>query len=432
LFRIFTAFRRENSGNFDKIDFQLSNEICADALTTGRWRIRATRLSVGANHARCSPLFRFSFCSVGRTRFFDGSVPEVAGLLPWNVSYGDSSPGTSDNRTWSIGWYPAIGSNTPYSGSPAGHPDIQSGGLQPGWVEGGVNATGAHAGDHTWKDSDNLGGTYIQDILRFKAGDRIRVRNSTSATNFYTTVVSVSASQIQFADNVGSGDVIITKYLTGRVWLVQGATRYELMPVRDYSVAFNSPGANISRLNMILTSSAEANVGAATFNPGNEDYILCTLDGGGLVQAYINSGFYYDGLTGMLLRYLENFVGVSTANIDYPSFESFAETYDDYQTLPNGNSWVSSDAWNEIGLMPNDPGAAFPNHTEILSKILVAAKAVLFYGPDEKVRIRSLELGTSVGTIDLERRRKTLSIAYDFGDVDNVFYDKFISEIGII
>jgi hypothetical protein len=372
----------------------------------------------------------------------------IHGFAPVNTSFDDSSPTTANNRRWVLGFDNAIGG--PPGGSPSGGTPTANGTFLGAFVEGrhtgGVNS-GTYPADFTWKSCYSLGGTYDDLGVYFNVGDRVRVRNLTSVTNYYVKIVDRIVAGInvdlQFDANVGTGNVLVTKFPTNFVALVQNGVYYELMPVRDYYVEYPASVVSGGPLELWLTSSAEANVGASTIDPSNGDYLVATIRAAGClepIRVTLDGGStytYLNGIAGRILKYLAHDMDLLDAGtyalsdlFDLQSFVDFATDYDDYHT---GDFWVTDDSWFTIGLLPNEQGSAPPNHVDTLSQLLTAARAVLFYSPDELIKIKSLEASTSVGTIELEDVvAKSMRFDVDFRDIDNVIYEDFVAEVGLL
>jgi hypothetical protein len=383
------------------------------------------------------------------------SFTYIYGMAPVNVSFVDSSPTTSNNRSWALfldGYYAGGGINTGSESSGTMSP-IPSflGGVHVGDHSGGANAGGVHTGDYTWKYVSHVGGIYPAQFAPFRVGQRVRVRNLTSVTNYYplvtdrTVTAPGNVEELQFDTNVGTGDVLVSRFVTSRVFLVQNNSYFELMPVRDYYVRGRTGEENNQRI--VLTTSAESSVGAATIDPSNGDYLVATIDVAGVMEAYKITvdavDYYLDGIAGRILTYLAEdmflayeTVGGVTSRLDLDDvfdLQSFLDYAQNADTYHEGTTRVWDDSWCPVGLLPESQGDAQPNHTEVLAKLLEAGRAVLFYSPDELIKIKSLDVGTSVGTIELEDVvAKSMRFDVDFRDVDNVSYEDFVSEVGLV
>ena len=131
---------------------------------------------------------------------------------------------------------------------------------------------------------------------KFRLGDRVRISDG-STTAFRTiikgeqwpTPLGINLSGINyFLDSALpgslSGDVTMSRQHASRAYLNQGGVAYELMPTRDYTTTVSG-----GYIRLVLTSSAESNVGANTVNPV-EDFISGYFYGPRLENTTVNMG----------------------------------------------------------------------------------------------------------------------------------------------
>jgi len=208
----------------------------------------------------------------------------------------------------------------------------------------------------------------------------------------------------------------ILRSLANRVTLVQDGAAYILKPTRDYTFTRNTPD---NTMELTLTSSAESNVGASTFNPSS-DLIYCRaygprsssfdifpqLKGAKFGSDSDDSLVQSNGIV-ILYSLLRMFAGIPESEIDVDTFESLEATLT-----------------TEVGFaIPEDHGANFPRVRQSVNDVCRSLLLQIFLDSDGKWSLAEIgPAGSADKTVDDE---EILSISQSF-DYDDILSDIFI------
>lgn len=313
-------------------------------------------------------VIRFPFGASGSTT--DG---DYIGMIPINSDFDNTTPGTSDNRDWIVGW-------------DAGGDMVAS-----------FNANGTNGSDTSSKIFSTA------DAKKFYSGRYVHVHNTGAGTHKYTRILSIDtgSGEIGFEDVIGLGAVTVYQYFVDVCYMVQGTTRYTLKPGRDFTCSISS-----SKILMSLTTSAESNVSASTFNPASDHKLVCvlapkipiptiggsafdTLTASPLDQTYIDGTSHIIGL----YYFLKSVIGIAEADIDT---DSFIAAYD-------ASTGVTGTIGKGSLTYPFYDSDGYVSYKEVILDLLALSSCILYFDESGKYAIKYVgDTLTSSNTIDFE------------------------------
>lgn len=256
----------------------------------------------------------------------------------------------------------------------------------------------------------NLVFANLSDREYFKAGDLVVVETSGSGT-FYTSVQSISGSGVFLDDTIPSSSGSVKRCSVGRVFIFQNDIRYELKQFRDFTTAINS-----GKLEIVLTSSCESNVGASTLDPKNGDFVFVVAEAWPKKQTYQGNPFSTSYATGsrpyrdiyeLIYFYLKQVCEVSEDEINVEKLQSLRDEFGDLIE-------------NDDFIFPCvDKFSAVLDKVSVFNQLLQRAECVAFFGEDGRVTVEKMsERSTPIEIVDLDEIDNRLwNYSIDYSDV---------------
>ena len=320
------------------------------------------------------PLMRF-LGSPAPTGGFSDQVPIFEAM---NVDYEGDAPTTSNNRQWAA----------------VKDPDGR-------YSQFSVGGTMKVGGFNKYEPSTP------SDVLYFRTGDRVWWNGSGDNYLIVDTVFwSAGVGYLTFTttptvSNNDNGNLRFSPIQ--RVWLVKdGVNAYELYLSRDWNDALVGSSRNIQ-----LTTSAEANVSAATVDPTKDSIWFTAIGHHNVPTLNASSITAADDATykatfqrgaHILVDFLKDEVGMTADELDEDSFVA---------------ANLISD-WNLFLPIPFAQGSDIPTFRDVIDMILKSSLFRAFFSPDGLLTLKSYQPYTTsdISLTKEEIQRATYSIDY--------------------
>ena len=299
----------------------------------------------------------------------------VWGFIPVNISYNSNSPTTSDNRSWA--------------------------------VTTGQSNMGEVAAEVTSVSSISDVFVSVADAKRLFPGDDIWIDKASGTDQYGINISSINygTGQITFSPSpaIPGAEVgdLIRKSSYRNLCLVQGNEKFDLLYGRDYTEINQDQDSR----GFDLTSSAESNVGASTFNPLT-DYIICdvvgrseipTVDGSPLYSGDQGFACVVNGIA-VLYDFLKNIVGLEESEIDTDAFEDLV-----------------TEVTDKVGIaIPERATEEFPTYMDVLVKLLQTLMLKAWFNEDGKFTIARIGPNDSAADTVLEEDTLDGSFGFSF------------------
>jgi hypothetical protein len=282
-------------------------------------------------------------------RSFWGSV---TGVRPVNINYSADTPSTSINRIWSL-----------YSGDLSTYP---------------LNFT------VTAKTSGSVFDVSVADAQYLEVNDVVWIEDVSDGSDSYghtITSVNYSTGRIVISPAAAAGDLIVGSVVRkqfARIVIHKNGTETNTLV---YGRDFTQGNVSYGTIGFTLTSTCEANLGIATFDPST-DKILVSINGRGLRPTLGGSSFgslasnkiYFENGVVVLYDIVKTYFGLTESEIDTASFTA-----------------ALAAVTTTVGFgVPYFGSTTFPTYKELISDLLSGILVAAQFDADGKLSVTPL------------------------------------------